>query len=387
MRHDIPLGHIRGIRVGLSWSVLLIAGFYVYVLATVQFPNQAPWLSAGSYWIAGSIGALGFFASLFAHEMSHALMAQHHDISVRGITLWLLGGFAELDAEPATPGQQFSIAAVGPVSNLALGAVLWGIHSLLTGDTDLFAFQFGTSGLVAVTIGWLAFVNLLLGAFNLLPAAPLDGGQLFGAGVWAATGDRMVARRWAAYAGVTLGAAAVVYGLASMRDSGSLNGLWLMIIGWWVAAVAIGEVRRSRMEVRLHEATAADIMRPDPPILPAGATIDGVFAHGAPQPFPPAFCAQAPDGRIVGLLTTAQIHSIDPASRAALPIGQLAFPIHRVTCVATDTSALDLIEHLRGDGVGQVLVVHHDGRVAGTIGVAEVNRAARGVARPVPSRG
>jgi Zn-dependent protease len=385
VKNDIPLGHIRGIRVGLSWSVLLIAGFYVYVLATYQFPREAYFLSDTAYWIAGIVGALGFFLSLLVHEMSHALMAQRRGIGVRGITLWLLGGYAELDTEPTSPGHQFVIAAVGPVSNLALGGMFWLVHLWVADDPDVFAVGIGTSGLVAVVLGWLAFVNFLLGAFNLLPAAPLDGGQLFSAGVWAVTGNRTVARRWSAYAGVALGGAALVYGLAAMNSTESFNGIWLMIIGWWIISVALGDLRRTGAESALSTATAADIMRPAPPILPAHLSIDRALAVGLPSPTPPAFCAQAPDGRITGLLTADQIRSTDATSRATVPLGQLAFPIDRVALARTDEASLALIDRLRGNAVGQILVVGHDGRVAGTIGMAELDRAASRRRNGVPA--
>lgn len=385
MKNNIPLGHIRGIRVGLSWSVLLIAGFYVYILATYQFPREAFFLSDTAYWIAGIVGALGFFLSLLVHEMSHALMAQRRGIGVRGITLWLLGGYAELDSEPTTPGQQFAIAAVGPVSNLALGAIFWLAHFWVADDPDVFAVGIGTSGLVAVVLGWLAFVNFLLGAFNLLPAAPLDGGQLFSAGVWAVTGNRTAARRWSAYAGVALGGAGVVYGLAAMNSSESFNGIWLMIIGWWIISVAMSDLRRTGAESALSAATVADIMRPSPPILPAHLSIDRALAVGVPNPFPPAFCAQATDGHITGLLTADQIRNTDPGSRANVPLGQLAFPIDRVAVARTDESSLDLVDRLRGNAVGQILVVGHDGQVAGTVGVTELNRAAARRTNGVPA--
>lgn len=393
MTNHIPLGHIRGIRVGLSWSVLLIAGFYVYILATYQFPNEAFFLSDTAYWVAGIVGALGFFLSLFVHEMSHALMARRSGIGVRGITLWLLGGYAELEREPTTPGHQFVIAAVGPVSNLALGGVFWLAHYAVADDPDVFAVGVGTSGLVAVVLGWLAFVNFLLGAFNLLPAAPLDGGQLFSAGVWAVTGNRTVARRWSAYAGVALGGLGFAVGLVAMNSSGSINGIWLVIIGSWIMSVAFADLRRTGAESNLAVTTAIDIMRPSPPIVPAALTIDRALAvdrtpvPGMPDDFPAAFCAQAPDGRITGLLTADQIRNTDAHSRATVPLGHLAFPIGRVAVARTDEASLDLLDRLRDDPVGQVLVVHADGRVAGTVGVAEINRAATRRNGRVPVRG
>ncbi len=377
MNHNIPLGHIRGIRVGMSWSVLLIAGFYVYILATYQFPNEAWGLSSGHYWVAGIVGAFLFFGSLLVHEMSHALVAQHKGIAVRGITLWLLGGFAELDAEPPTAGHQFSIAAVGPISNLVLAAVFWVAHLLVANDPDPFAAGMGTAGLVAVVLGWLAFVNFLLGVFNLLPAAPLDGGQLFSAGIWAVSGNQLIARRWSAYAGVALGGAGIAYGLATMGSDGSLNGIWIMVIGWWIVSVALSDVRRTSAQEALGSVTVGQIMRPNPPILSAQSTIDHALALGMPSPLPPACCAQAPDGRIMGLLTADQIRNCDAASRASVPLGQLAFPIDRVLCVRADAPAQELATRVAASPVRQALVLHDDGRVLGTVGIAELNNAGR----------
>ncbi len=287
MNHDIPLGRLRGIRVGMSWSVLLIAGFYVYILATYQFPNEAFDSTTAAYWIAGIVGALVFFLSLLVHEMSHALVARATGIEVRGITLWLLGGFAELGSEPDSPGKQFTIAVVGPISNLLLAAVFWLAHGLVATNPDPFAMNTGTSGLIAVVLGWLAFVNLLLGVFNLLPAAPLDGGQLFGAGVWAASGNRTVSRRWSAYAGIVLGSAGVAYGLVTMNSQGTLNGIWLMIIGWWIAGIAWSEIRRLDAERNLAPVAVGDIMGPEPPMLPAQTTIDAALGRAPDRSRPP----------------------------------------------------------------------------------------------------
>lgn len=377
MNQNIPLGRILGIKVGMSWTVLLIAGFYVYILATQQFPNEAWGMSSTAYWAAGVVGALAFFGSLLVHEMSHALLARRAGIEVRGITLWLLGGFAELGSEPTTPGHQFAIAAAGPVSNLALGGIFWGAHILVTGSADPFVAGYGTSGLIGVVLGWLAFVNLLLGAFNLLPAAPLDGGQLFGAGIWAATGNRSISRRWSAYLGIGLGGLAAVYGIMNIDGTGLISGFWLIIIGWWIISAAQGDLRRVGVEQSLGATTVGHIMRPEPPIYSASMTIDQLLAslHGAQVP--QASCAQDVDGRIVGILTATQITQADPATRASVPIGHLAFPMDRVVCALTTDGALDVARKLAVAPLQQALVLQSNGRVAGIVGASEINQAMR----------
>lgn len=386
MKQNIPLGRILGIKVGMSWTVLLIAGFYVYILATQQFPNEAWGMSTTAYWAAGIVGALAFFVSLLVHEMSHALLARRAGIEVRGITLWLLGGFAELDSEPTTPGHQFTIAAGGPVSNIALGGIFWGAHILVTGSADPFVAGYGTSGLIGVVLGWLAFVNLLLGAFNLLPAAPLDGGQLFGAGIWAATGNRSISRRWSAYLGIGLGGLGVLYGISTINGTGTINGIWLILIGWWIISAAQSDLRRVGVEKSLGQVTVGKLMRPDPPILPASMTIDQVLASLYGAQLPPASCAQDVDGRIVGILSATQITQADSATRASVPIGHLVFPIDRIVCALTSDGALDIARKLAVAPLQQALVLQSDGRVAGIVGAAELNQAMRRNPKPLARR-
>lgn len=377
MNQNIPLGRILGIKVGMSWTVLLIAGFYVYILATQQFPNEAWGMGTTAYWAAGIVGALAFFGSLLVHEMSHALLARRAGIEVRGITLWLLGGFAELNSEPTTPGHQFVIAAGGPVSNLALGGAFWLAHILVTGSADPFVTGYGTNGLVGVVLGWLAFVNFLLGAFNLLPAAPLDGGSLFGAGIWAATGNRTVARQWSAYLGIGLGGLGVLYGISTINGTGTISGIWLILIGWWIISAAQGDLRRVGIERSLGTVTVGQLMRPEPPIYPSTITIDQLLValHGAQ--LPQASLAQDADGRIVGILAASQITHADPATRATVPIGHLTFPIDRVVCALTTDGALDTARKLVDAPLKEALVVQTNGRVAGMIGAAEINQAIR----------
>ena len=378
MTSNVPLGRILGIKVGMSWSVLAIAALYVYVLAAHEFPNEAFGLSTTAYWVAGVVAALAFFASLLVHEMSHALVARRAGIGVRGITLWLLGGFAELEDEPSTPGMQFLIAAAGPVSNIALGGLFWLANQAIGGNTDPFAGSIGNGGLVSAVLAWLAFVNLLIGAFNLLPAAPLDGGQLFSAGLWAATGNRNTARRWSAYTGIGLGALAIFFGVSTLGSNSGISGIWFVLIGWWVISAAQAQLRQAGVESKLGGATLGQLMRPEPPILPGRATIDQAIGPHALDGHPDAYCVQGEDGRITGLLTAAQVAHTDHASRTTVPMANLAFPIDRVVCAVTSDPALPTLRRLADAAVPLVLVVWPNGRVAGTVGEPELRLALAG---------
>jgi Zn-dependent protease len=169
MKQSIRLGRIGGVPVGVHWSVAFIFGLVTWELATSAFPDAYGTGSHPAYWVAAGIAAALFFASLLAHEGSHAVAARRHGIGVRSITLWLFGGVAQLEGEAHSPGADFTIAAVGPGMSVVLAGAFAGTQLLLE--------HAGVHGLVVGVCSWLWEINLLLAAFNLIPAAPLDGGR------------------------------------------------------------------------------------------------------------------------------------------------------------------------------------------------------------------
>ena len=184
MDQNLRLGKIAGIPVGLNWSVLFVFALLAWELAGLVLPHVQPGHPVALYWVAGTVTTVLFFGSLLAHEAAHALVAKHHGIAVRSITLWLFGGVSELGGEALTPGVEFRIAVVGPLTSFAV-ALVAGAGSLLLHDGS------GTAAVVAAALGWLAWINVLLGGFNLMPAAPLDGGRILRAALWHRSGDRV----------------------------------------------------------------------------------------------------------------------------------------------------------------------------------------------------
>ena len=361
MGRDLPLGRIAGIRIGFSWSVLVIAALYTWLLATNRFPIDAPGHSSAAYWTAGVVASLLFFASLLAHEMGHSLVARHEGIGVEGITLWLLGGFARLESEPTTPGAQLRIAIAGPITNGVLAVFFVGVHQALGGG-PLLTPSAGNASIGAVICAWLAFINALLAAFNVIPAA---------------LARSPVAAGWSARAGMFLGGLLVAGGVLQLGTANADNGVWFVLVGWWILDAARRELASATVEQAFTDVTLGDIMQPDPPIVPDWVTIDDLSRSLPPTTRHRAFPVQSHDGRISGLLTAEQLVHTDAWHRAHTPVAQLAFPIDRVTWAAASDAALPALRRLAGTGLQTLLVVWPNGRVAGTVGQPELDAAYR----------
>lgn len=166
----VRLGRVAGIEVAAHWSVMVVVWLISWSLATVQFPDEVGGLSQATYWIAGVVTALVFFAGLLAHEISHAVVARRAGIEVEGITLWLFGGVSRLHGEAATPAVELRVSGVGPAASLAFAAA-FGLLTLALKVTD-------APSLAASVAAWLAMINAILAVFNMVPAFPLDGGRV-----------------------------------------------------------------------------------------------------------------------------------------------------------------------------------------------------------------
>ncbi len=239
MRPSIPLGRIAGIKVGINASVFLIVVILVGALTTGQLPAAFPNRSSTAYVIAAIIAAVLFLASLLAHELAHSLVARRNGIEVESIVLWLLGGVAQLRGEAKTPGADFRIAIVGPLTSLGL-AIGFGLAAVGLG-------LLGATGLPSGVLGYLAATNVMLAVFNLLPAAPLDGGRVLRAALWRWRGERQTAAVNAARAGRVLGFVLIALGVLQVVTGYGVGGIWLALIGWFVVSAATAEEKQARL--------------------------------------------------------------------------------------------------------------------------------------------
>jgi Zn-dependent protease len=231
IEESIHIGRIGGIRIGLNWSLVPIFLLIAWSLAEVLLPAAAPGFTGWGYWVFALFTAAAFYGGLLAHELAHAFVARRHGVSVKGIVLWLFGGVAQLDGDTPDARAELQVAAAGPAMSLGIAAVAAALAWLL----DLV----GASSLMVAAVSWLAGINALLAAFNLLPAFPLDGGRILRGFLWRRWADRLRATAVAAKAGQVVGYGLIALGAVEfLAGAGALGGVWLALIGWFITVAA-----------------------------------------------------------------------------------------------------------------------------------------------------
>ena len=368
MTASIRFGRIAGIPVGASWSALLIALLIAWSLAGRLLPAQAPGLVPGAYWLAGLAGAGLFLGSLLAHEVGHALVARRAGLRVRGITLWLLGGVAQLEDEPASPGDELKVAIVGPAVSLALAA-----------GFGLAGFGLGALGGPAIAVAVaasLAVSNTVLALFNLLPAAPLDGGRVLRGLLWRRHGNRVRAAVTATRAGVWVGAGLVAYGLLGSVTGWGIGTVWTALVGWFLITAARQERALALLQSQAGGLLARQVKIPAPVTAPAWFTVDA-FLRNYVEPWQAtALPLRTVDGRPAGVVTAAALYAVPMDRRHIVRAGDVAIPASDLVVVAPEEPVAGLAARLANGRT--VAAVVAGGRLLGLITASDLARATHG---------
>jgi Zn-dependent protease/CBS domain-containing protein len=252
MRGSFRLGRIAGIAIGIHYSWILIFLLVATTLALGFFSEYVRSDAAGVYWLAGIVAALALFASVLVHELAHSLVAQARGIPVRSITLFIFGGVSNLEQEAEKPGAEFAMAIVGPVTSLLLALIFLALYRLSEGGAIGNPISFPARSypnVFAATLHYLAFINGLLAAFNILPGFPLDGGRVLRSIIWGASGNLVRATNIAATVGRLFGWSLIAIGVYWIFSGNPIGGIWIGFIGWFLSNAADA----SRREVTLRE--------------------------------------------------------------------------------------------------------------------------------------
>jgi Zn-dependent protease/CBS domain-containing protein len=383
MRSGIRLGSIAGIAIVLDWSLLIIFLLIVFSLGAGVFPTWHPHWSPGVIWVTAVAAAVLFFASVLAHELSHALVGRACGVDIRRITLFIFGGMAQLEREPGTWRAELWMAIVGPATSLLLGCLFIVLGSHLVGPVDVDAEEprrtFAHLGPVATLLFWLGPVNILLGLFNLVPGFPLDGGRVLRAIMWGVTGDRRRATRWASSAGQAFAWVLIATGLAMMLGlhvpvfgTGLVGGLWLAFIGWFLNRAALVSYQQLLVRQSLEDVPVSRLMQSHFSTVEPDASVDRfVDEHvmGTDQRAFPVL----DHGRFVGLVCLRDVRKVSREAWPHTAVRQIMTPADAIAALGPREDASEALMTLTRRDINQLPVVE-SGRVVGLLRREDVLR-------------
>jgi Zn-dependent protease/CBS domain-containing protein len=357
---SIRLARIAGIDVSIHISWLVIFGLVTWSLAQGLFPAAVPGLSASTYWIVGAISALLLFVSVLVHELAHSLVARSRGLEARAITLFIFGGVSTLGGEAKKPSTEFLVAVVGPLSSFAIAFAVFIVGLVLPGGP-----------LPATVLGYLVFINVALGLFNLIPGFPLDGGRVFRSVVWNFTGNFRRATEIAVAVSRFFAYAFMLWGLFRLLNGDLLGGIWTAAIGWFLDNAASMSLAQVIFDQRIGRARVADVYARDRTSAPADLTVDRLiedYLLAANRRAVPV----ARDGRILGVVTLGDIRRVPPEQRRSVRVGDLVRD-QRTVCVRPQDNLRAAIEAMNSGDFEIVPVVDGD-RLVGVLSRADVMR-------------
>lgn len=359
----IDLFRLFGFRVGIDLSWFIIVLLVTWSLAAQVFPAQFEGRGlevppAAVLWAMGLAGALGLFVSIVAHEFGHALMARRHGVEMRGITLFIFGGVAEMRQEPPSARAEFQIAIAGPIVSVALAA-LCGLLAMAGAAVDL-------PPPVHLVLAWLGTINAVLVLFNMLPAFPLDGGRVLRSALWHWKGSLRWATRITSGLGSAFGLALIALGVVTFVLGHFVGGMWWFLIGLFLRGAARMSYEQLLVRRALEGEPVARFMRREPVVVPASATLEELASDYFYRHFYKMFPVVV-DGRLTGCVTLRDVRDIPRERWGTTTVGQIARACSPANAIAPDADALAALARMREGNVSRLMVVDEGGQLVGVI--------------------
>jgi len=371
----IKIGRIFGIEVAIhpSWFIVLV--FFAFTLATGFFPHMYPGWSTATTWIVATVATLLLFVSVLAHEFGHSLVARSQGIPVRRITLFILGGVAQLTREPDSPGHEAWMAIAGPLVSAAIG-----------GATLAAAYLVPSPDQVKAVLAYLGVTNLALLLFNLLPGFPLDGGRVLRALLWRITHDVVRATRQAAVVGQAFAWAFIALGVAELVLRAGLGGIWLIMVGWLMIQAARATARQAVLDHTLEGVPAERLMTPFASWVSPYTTLDWAakdhMRDWDTRCLPVA--AEDVESEYGGLVCTTDLLRAQRERYDRDRVRDVMTPASRLPRVTPATEGSDVLRVLREEEADRAVVVDEGGHLLGFIDVEAIIRF---VHAALPQRG
>ncbi len=346
----ITLFKVAGIRISLDFSWFIIFALVLLALSAGYFPRNFPGQEPQTYWLAGFIATLLFFASVLIHELSHSLMAIRSGIEIPEITLFIFGGVSRLAQEPKDPKTELKIAVVGPLSSFVLAAVFWFLKAALRG--------FEPSIVVAV-FGYLAWINLALGIFNLIPGFPLDGGRVLRAIWWWKSGSITRATKIASDIGKGFAVALMFLGGLQIFGGALISGLWFVFIGMFLRGMSVQGyeelvIRKALEGVQVEEVMIQDVVSVPPDLTVADLVHDYILRY-AYRGFP-----VVGNGKVLGIISLGAVKDISQEEQSSTRVREVMVPTSGSMLITADASLADALVKMSREGEERLLVMRQD---------------------------
>lgn len=358
------------LRVGSLFGIpFFINASWFFVLALVTFDlgggmaAQFPWLG-GWAWGLGLVSGLLLFGSVLLHELGHSFAAKQQGIGVNSITLFLFGGLASLEEDAKTPTGAFWIAVAGPLVSLALFGLLAGVTA-----SGLVA------GPMAAIAGLLAYINLILATFNMIPGLPLDGGNVLKAAIWKLTGNRYRGIRWASRMGQLIGWLAISLGSLSILGVSNVGSFWTLIIGWFLLQNAGRSAQSATIQEALSGLTAADAVLENSPIINVDSSLReladaAVISNGNDNWR--RFLVQDAQAQWVGTIPLEALQTLPSSQWSEHQVGDFLQPMTEENQVQSDKPLLEVMGQLEKQGVQALAVTQANGTLVGLLEKAQI---------------
>jgi Zn-dependent protease/predicted transcriptional regulator len=353
----IPLFSLMGFKVSIDVTWIFLAALVTWSLAAGLFPYYFRGLSSATYWWMGIIGALGLFASIVFHEFCHSLVARRYNMPMRGITLFIFGGVAEMEDEPRNPGAEFFMAIAGPVSSFVLAAVLYGVS--LAGRSAAWPVP------VNAVVGYLSWLNLVLALFNMIPAFPLDGGRVLRSILWRVKGDARWATRVASGFGSGFGMFLVVVGIIYFIGGAFIQGVWYFLIGLFIRNASESSYKQILIRNALGGEEIDRFMKSYPVTVPTSLTIDQLVNDYFYRYHYKMFPVSEGDG-LLGCVTPQQVKEVPKEEWKNHTVKEVLSPCSGENTIAPHTDAMQALSLMNRTGNSRLLVVE-GGRLLGII--------------------
>ena len=360
--HRLTLFRLFGFPIRIDWSWFILALLITWSLADGVFPHyypteEYPGLKAATYWWMGLAGSLGLFVSILLHELGHALVARRFGMPMKGITLFIFGGVAEMTEEPPTARAEFWMAIAGPAVSLVIVGICWAAQQA----------GIAASAPVSVTgvLGYLWVINAVLIGFNCIPAFPLDGGRVLRSILWAARGNLRWATRITSGLGGAFGIGLIFLGVLNLFSGNPVGGIWWCLIGLFLRGAAQMSYQQLLMRRALEGEPISRFMQPDPVVVDRSLTVQQLvddYVYKRHHKMYPVM----DDGRLLGMVTMNRIKEVDPDAWEQKTVGDLTVSCNDQNTIAPGADALEALRRMQQNDLSRLLVVE-DNQLKGLV--------------------